>query len=162
MNVILEGPDGSGKSTLAQIISDALGVRVQQGSGPPKAKGEIEERAAEYLAMDRVIFDRHPCVSQPIYATIRGEVISSELHRRVLELHCQNNLFIYCRSSDLKRHIVKDGEDPAHISALTAKFESVVAHYDLWAARHAHMIFRIGEDHMRIVMAAQSHLGARR
>ena len=160
MNVVLEGPDGGGKSTLAQIISDACGVRVQQGSGPPKEKGEVERRALEYLAMDRVIFDRHPCISQPVYAMIRGEVISHQLNLRVLELHSQNHLFIYCRSANLDRHVVKDGENPAHVAALEAKFETVLAHYDLWAVRHAHMIYRIGDDYTRVVMAAQAHLGA--
>ena len=163
MNVILEGCDGGGKSTLAQVISDATGARVQQGSGPPKAPGEIEARAAAYLDMDRVIFDRHPCISQPVYAEIRGEKLSPKLQSRIAQLYSQDtNLYIYCRSDGLEHHVVKGHEDPAHIAALVAKFDSILISYDRWALAHAHMIYRIGEDVRIVVQAAQTYLGTGR
>ena len=60
MNVVLEGPDGGGKSRLAEYLGAALEMYVQQGSGPPKAPGEVEKRARKYLGLENVIFDRHP------------------------------------------------------------------------------------------------------
>jgi len=143
----VEGPDGGGKSTLCRAIGEALQMRVQQGSGPPKRPGEIERRTREYLSMRGTVFDRHPAVSQPVYGQIRGEVMSPQLASLVLETHSGGHLFVYCRTVDgLSRHVVKSGEDPAHVKKLTENYEQIVEAYDRWALRHAKLIYRIGDD----------------
>lgn len=143
MNVILEGPDGGGKSTLAGHLSKLWNLRLQQGSGPPKKEGEIEQRLANYLKMDNVIFDRHPSVSEPIYTRIRQQAVSLEFKALTNAFYQQNNLFIYCRSTSNARHVVKAGEDPKHIEALNANYDTLVQLYDQWALRYAHHIYRI-------------------
>lgn len=145
-SIVLEGPDGAGKSTLAQILSVATGMRIQQGSGPPREPGEIERRAAEYLSMTDVIFDRHPLVSQHMYAEVRGEPISEEFHRLTSELYRLSPLFIYCRSLDVSRHVVKGEESQAHVEMIERHYNDLVSCYDAWALRRAHLIYRIGDD----------------
>lgn len=145
-NVVLEGPDGSGKSTLAKALGDALDMRVQQGSGPPKRPGEIERRLREYLNMRGTIFDRHPAVSQVIYATLRDETTTAEYMELVKKFYESTPVLIYCRSYDVSRHVVKDGEDPEHIRKINDRYVELVRWYDSWALKRAHLIYRIGDE----------------
>lgn len=146
MNVILEGSDGGGKSTLASTLSNALDMRVKQGSGPPRQPGEIEARLRSYLELDDVIFDRHPAISQPIYGALRDEPLSLEFLELERRFYDQPSLIIYCRSTDVSRHRVKPGENPEHIAKLTANYALLVQLYDSWALKRAHMMYRIGDD----------------
>jgi thymidylate kinase len=146
VNVILEGPDGGGKSTLAEYLANQLDLRIQQGSGPPKHPGEIEERLRAYLDMDGVIFDRHPAISDPIYNVLRGTRESPEFKAMMTEFYGQPSLIIYCRSTNAARHKVKEGEHPEHIKMLTEKYERLVQVYDQWALERAHLMYRIGDD----------------
>lgn len=146
MNVVLEGPDGSGKSTLAAHLGAALGMHVQQGSGPPKAPGEVEARLTRYLALDNTIFDRHPAVSQVVYGSLRGETPSAEFLALVDKFYSSELLFVYCRATDLKLHVVKDGENPDHIATIERRHADLLAAYDRWALEKAHIVYRIGDD----------------
>lgn len=151
MNVILEGSDGSGKSTLARRLSEELDVHLQLGDGPPKRPGEIESRMQRYLGMTDTIFDRHPGVSQVIYGQLRSETMSPAMSSLVIELYHRPNLFIYCRATNASRHVVKEGEDPAHVETLTQRYAELVRLYDEWALGAANLIYRIGDDVSRVV-----------
>ena len=151
MNVILEGPDGGGKSTLAAKLGKTIGARVQVGNGPPRNASEIEGRMRDYNAMLDVIFDRHPCVSQPIYGALRGEDVTSLQRALIDEFYGTHNLFIYCRATSVGRHAVKAGEDPQHIAILTSRYAELVTAYDVWALTHANVVYRIGDDVSQIV-----------
>ncbi len=155
MNVVLEGADGGGKSTLAATLADALGMRLQQGSGPPRGPGEVEARLREYNAMTGTVFDRHPAVSQVVYGTIRNDSRSAEFDRLVSEFYLTPSLFIYCRSTTPEHHVVKPGENPAHIETLTKKYDLLVSMYDGWALGHARLIYRIGDDVAATIAAAR-------
>lgn len=153
MNVVLEGPDGAGKSTLAALIAGALDMRVQQGSGPPREPGEIEARVVKYLAMTDTIFDRHPAISQPIYAQLRGETLSPDFTAGAVRFYETQPLIVYCRgsASSLAHHVVKDGENPEHIRTVNENYDRLCALYDRWALDHAGVIYRIGDDSSAIV-----------
>lgn len=150
MNVVLEGPDGGGKSTLAQALSTHLDMRVQEGAGPPKAPGEIEARLRSYLGMTETIFDRHPAVSQPIYASIRGELLTEQFATLLLDFYRTPTVLVYVRSTCVLNHVVKPGESEGHIKMLTDRYQELVSAYDDWALRNAHLVWRIGDDVERL------------
>lgn len=152
MNVVLEGPDGAGKSYLAEAIAAATGMRVQQGSGPPRQPGEIERRMRDYAQMEDVIFDRHPAVSQPIYASLRGEEMSAEFWSLVDGFYRTRPVIVYCRSESPARHVVKSGENPTHIAAVNERYPFLVRAYDEWAPRHAHLLYRIEDGLLDVVV----------
>lgn len=155
MNVILEGPDGGGKSTLAAFLSEHLGMPVQQGSGPPRRRGEIEDRLAHYLTIDGHIFDRHPAVSQPIYGALRGETPSTEFTMLTRSFYSTKSVLVYCRATSPEQHVVKEGENPEHVRILTMRYQDLVGAYDAWALRHAHVIYRMGDSMPRIADAVR-------
>lgn len=164
MNVIIEGPDGAGKSTLIERLVDVNGplvrslvgahlympLRVQAGEGPPKYPREINERTLRYLDMKHTIFDRHPCVSQPIYGEMRkltfAGAVEEILPSSLLHFYEQDNLFIYCRAQRLMRHVVKAHEDLKHVATVEEKYALLVDMYDKWAAMRANLTYRIGDD----------------
>lgn len=146
MNIVLEGPDGGGKSTLAEKISAVTGLRVQQGSGPPRGVGEIEARMTAYLALDGVVFDRHPAVSQSVYGAMRGEGFSEEFVRLRDQFYDSGPLMVYCRSTTASRHVVKPGESEDHVRLLTLRYSHLVEAYDAWALKHAQLLYRIGDS----------------
>lgn len=143
IRVVLEGPDGGGKSTLARDVCDATGLRLQEGAGPPRGPGEIESRTARYLEMDGVVFDRHPAVSQPIYAHLRGEALSPDMRELVQRFYRTPHLVVYCRSVTSDRHVVKAYEDPGHVRAVTQRYPELVSRYDEWAAYRADLQYSI-------------------
>ena len=162
-NIVLEGPDGGGKSSLAVVVSGLTGMRIQQGSGPPRGPGEMERRLSHYLTMRGVIFDRHPAVSQPIYGQLRWESQSTEFSALVDQFYdARDTIFVYCRSTDAARHVVKPGEDPAHVEVLTRRYHDLVQAYDRWASQHAHLLFRVGDDPLDVASVISNALARRR
>lgn len=146
MHIVLEGPDGSGKSTLAGELARLMNLPIVLGKGPPRGPGEINERIALYIKQGRVIFDRHPAVSQMMYGSLRND--SEMPDPSLIKLfYATKPMFVYCRTTDgVKDHIVKPHEDPAHIEMLTENYDKLVRMYDEWALKAARFIYRIGDD----------------
>ena len=102
--VVLEGPDGSGKSSLAQKLLKGTGLPtlLVKRSGPP---GDIEtlEFQARWLKDQseqglNVIADRHPIISEGIYAPVVRKVpCAYDLRDVAGALWEKGILFIYCR-----------------------------------------------------------------
>lgn len=159
MKVIIEGPDGSGKSTLCGHIANRLGWQVQRGRGPEKYPGEINDRAIEFmgLLMDPKgpqLFDRHPCISHPIYSQFT-EV--SKLNQSITDsLYTSgvDKLIIYCRGdrSGLGAHIEKSYDTESHVKAISRYHASICQMYDEWALSHAHLIYRKGQTGMDYIV----------
>ena len=150
MLVVFEGCDAAGKSTLIAAVNKALGHRfvVQPSEGPPKFPGEMAQRVERYAAMGDVIFDRHPCVSQPIYGMLRGarDPIPQEMIDR---FYARRPLFIYCRprTNRLENHEFHEGVDSeAHLKEVERNYANLLAHYELWARKHAHITYTLGKD----------------
>lgn len=146
MDIVFEGPDGSGKSTLARHVCDTLALTLIPGAGPPREPGEIERRLAKYLTITNAVYDRHPAISQPIYGALRGETSSDEFIDLVSQFYYHKPLLVYCRATDLRRHVVKPGENPEHIAIVERRHRDLLELYDAWAFEHAHVIYRIGDD----------------
>lgn len=152
MIIVVEGPDNSGKSTLIRHLASQLGVNVIPGEGPGRSDEEINERVRRYATIDDGLFDRHPCVSQPIYNHFRtgGPVIEPQL---IEEFYERDVIFIYCRGRvSLAEQVVKDYDlsvtDAAgvvHADTVRDNHLSICATYDEWATNRAHFIYRIGD-----------------
>lgn len=110
---------------------------------------EINERMRSYLAMADCVFDRHPCVSQPIYGELRGREAGLD-ETLVSSLYATDDVIVYCRPESaeaaLRAHVVKPGESDDHIRRINEDYPRLLSMYDAWALRRASLIYRIGED----------------
>ncbi len=144
MNIVVEGADASGKSTLARIIAETLHRPIFHSNGPSKYPGEVNERARHFLSQRDAVFDRHPCVGEPVYCILRGG--KSELDLDLEEnFYTSPHLIIYCRGQR-GPHVVKEGEDPAHVRNVATNHNLILQRYDEWALSHAHLMCRCDED----------------
>jgi predicted HAD superfamily Cof-like phosphohydrolase len=151
--IVIEGPDASGKSTLAKHLAHVLDRTIQPSEGPPKYPGEINERLARYSTLgDDIIYDRHPVVSEEVYAYALRRTTDVSLVT-MQYFYAQRPLFIYCDplTRDLPRtHNKKPHDTPEHLYAVHENYERLVTAYRSWALTHAHIIYRIGDDYDRI------------
>lgn len=154
--IVVEGVDNSGKSTLIRALQVVLPAWYIQGSeGPPKHKGEMDERVVRYLADHKreTIYDRHPCVSQPIYGQMRTHLdgISPGL---IAQFYSSTPLFIYCDGGErgMKAHIFNPETDSEHhLEAVRSNYDQLLYVYREWAAGHAHLSYRIGDSISQVV-----------
>ena len=151
MAIVIEGLDNSGKSTLALMLARFTSFQIVESEGPPKYDGEMFERLERYAQMSsRTIFVRHPCVSQVIYGTMRGDPPC--IPQTVIDrFYTRNHLFIYCDPLDrgLGDHVIKEGVDTeAHLKAIKEQYSMLLFDYRMWAIKHAKIMYRIG-DNMR-------------
>jgi predicted HAD superfamily Cof-like phosphohydrolase len=156
VKIIVEGPDNSGKSTLIRHLSGSLGIPVVPGEGPGRSADEINERVRRYATIENSLFDRHPCISQPIYNLFRvgGPVIDADL---INQFYSQDVLFIYCRGTrslegTVWRDVdaVKDASGRTHQENVRASHHKICDAYDRWAANRAHVVYRIGDGFAKI------------
>lgn len=152
MNIVLEGPDNSGKSTLAKLLSLELGRPVYASEGPEKSPGELRERVERYRGLRDVIFDRHPCISDPIYGMYRERRSSLAGEKETL-FYAEQPLLIYCDPLDrgLTGHIEKGHDSADHIKLVHERYHSILSMYRQWGIQRAHIIYRIGDDPQRVV-----------
>lgn len=155
MDIVLEGFDNTGKSTLAAVLSRELTMPIVASEGPPKYPGEIIERVTRYLSVqDPRIFDRHPCVSQPIYGLLRGNnQRQGPMKNQIEEFYRRNPILIYCKrdTPTLEGHVLKDHDDERHMRQVTRNVSLLARAYEDWAATHAHITYVLGDDHMSVV-----------
>lgn len=150
VNIVFEGPDHSGKSTFAKTAAEALGMPYQKSSGVPKTFEDVIDRARHYISLDGYVIDRHPCISQPIYGTLRNDPkFPQEL---IDEFHAQRPIIVYCCANrGIKNHVPSPGDSLEHIAALNKNYEKICILYDLWASRRADIIYRQYSDLTRIL-----------
>lgn len=141
MNIIVEGPDGSGKSTLVRHIAQHVPLTVQSGEGPPRSQDEIIERAWRYLKMDNTLFDRHPCISEPIYGMFRDPP-SSIPQEYVDHLYRTNPLIIYVHGRAGPQEL-KDYDTKAHIDLMDRNEDNIRNAYQLWAPGNATVTYSV-------------------
>lgn len=164
--IIIEGMDNSGKSTLCRQISAMLPTwQIQVSEGPPKYQGEQNERVKRYLAYPKnTIYDRHPCVSQPIYGQMRTH--SDSIDPALIEsLYLLHPLFIYCDPGvrGMQGHVERTEVDtPAHVAAIHENYRELLKMYREWALQHAQIIYRIGDPMKRILMMVETLYGVKK
>lgn len=153
--IVVEGMDNSGKSTLAQALAEYMGLFVQESEGPPRDADEINARVDRYQeTADRYVFVRHPCISNAIYGAKRPEGNPITPGRTLIFYEAQPTL-IYCDAGGrgFDGHQVKDHDSPEHLEMITREHDDLLRAYRLWAAEHAHFVYRIGDDMDRFISA---------
>lgn len=149
-HVIIEGPDNSGKSGLARYLADEFRLYIVGSEGPEKYPGEVNERIRRYNLLrssPSIIFDRHPCVSQPIYsAHNKTSPVEDVLIRRFYD---SAPLCIFCvPMRDLTGHKLKAHDTPEHIEVIEQNAEAINEAYQQWAIFNARIWYRVGYDPM--------------
>lgn len=153
MAIIIEGHDNSGKSTLAQRMADYIGLIVQESEGPPKSDEEINARVDAYEELESRLFVRHPVVSNAIYGKFRDKGDPITEGRRMVFYEGHHTL-VYCDAQrGYEGHVVKDHDTPEHMKLLDENCGLILHEYRLWAAQHAHFVYRIGDDMDRLIAA---------
>lgn len=151
--IVVEGMDNSGKSTLAAQLAEYMDLFVQESEGPPRSDEEINERVDRYHTMaDKYLFVRHPVISNAIYGKMRPEGNPITPGRTMIFYDAQPTL-IYCDAGDrgLTGHVEKDHDSEEHLSLVDTNYKALLEEYRLWAAQHAHFIYRIGDDMDRLI-----------
>jgi len=156
--IVIEGMDNSGKSTLAQALADYIGLNIQESEGPPKSDDEINARVDGYATLTQTLFVRHPVISNSIYGKFRPEGDPITPGRAMLFYESKPTL-IYCDAGDrgFEGHVLKDHDTEVHQKLLATKQEELLKEYRLWAARHAHFIYRIGDDMDQLIATVYFH-----
>lgn len=157
--IVIEGMDNSGKSTLAQAMADYMGLIVQESEGPPKSDDEINERVDAYAKMEDRLFVRHPVISNSIYGKFRSEGDPITPGRAML-FYESKPILIYCDAGErgYEGHVLKDHDTEVHQKLLATKQEELLKEYRLWAAQHAHFIYRIGDDMDQLIATVYFYL----
>lgn len=160
--IVLEGIDNTGKSTLAREIAHTLHWSVQGSEGPPKEDGEMDRRVARYLSRPsrRMIYDRHPCVSNPIYDLMRKRKTGPNANL-ITEFYRRRPVLIYCHPQSgrgLEGHVIKPERDTAeHLAAIHDGYKLMLAAYVDWAIERAHIFYRIGDDICAVIEMARAY-----
>lgn len=148
--IVLEGPDNSGKSTFAAMLAQRTGRRIQGSEGPPKPGESINDRIRRYsalVAVEPMIFDRHPVISQPIYSMLAGnpQQVEPEL---IAEFYDSRPTLVYCDPGErgMEGHIEKPEHDcPEHIEQVHKHYYDLLNAYREWALKHAQFVYRISD-----------------
>lgn len=145
--IVIEGMDNSGKSTLGSALAEYMGWFVQESEGPPRSDEEINERVDRYASLENRIFVRHPVTSNAIYGQVRAEGDPITPGRRI-DFYDGNPILIYCDAGmrGLEAHVIKAHDTERHLNHLNTHYHKLLYLYRLWAAEHAHFIYRIGDD----------------
>lgn len=151
--IIIEGMDCSGKSTLALKIAEQTWRQIQESEGPPRPGENINDRIRRYSEMQlhTMVYVRHPAISQPIYSGLAGNVQTVDpdvLAQFYADVAANKYILIYCDPAErgLEGHVIKEHDSPEHIAAVEDKYNALVGAYRQWAGRHAHLVWRIGDD----------------
>lgn len=130
--IILEGMDASGKTSLAdELLRHLSGYSVIHSGGPEKHPGEIIERVRTLPRKGKFLLDRHPIISQHVYArtdkdppptTFTNEEVVSFI-RTLPEFPT----IVWCCGR--APHVMKEGESADHAAFLEKKWEALNTKY---------------------------------
>jgi hypothetical protein len=164
--IVIEGMDNSGKSTLGLAMAAYLEWPLQESEGPPcqtadmTADEEINARVDKYFTFPPTVFVRHPVISNSIYGHVRDEGDPITEERRVL-FGLRKPILIYCDAGTrgLESHIRKAHDTDKHMDDITDGYHTLLELYRLWAAQHAHFIYRIGDEMDLLIRLVNYRLG---
>jgi hypothetical protein len=150
--VILEGPDGSGKSTLAARLLKGTGepTLLVKRSGPPGAIETLRFQASWIEEQHKdlnVIADRHPLISETLYAPVVRKVDIPPWTETDALYHFsqikpdRRPLVVYCRPPMSKLDNTVNVEE--QMEGVKKHFYPLVAAYDDFMAKLARRDFDV-------------------
>lgn len=150
-NIILEGPDNSGKTTLSKVLLDALpSFSYAHSGGPEQYPGEILIRIRTYMRYNHVLFDRHPCISHPIYSMFSKKELTT-IPQDVIDAFYQTCPFIiYCSGegdAGVTGTLHEGVDTPEHLAMVEQNAGNIRNAYQEWAPGRASITYRIGDDY---------------
>lgn len=134
--IIIEGPDGAGKSTLISSLMLKyprlkMAPRPCTSLGGPLVGRELVEWLEEYGVMPGYLYDRHQCISGPVYDAVFERSVDTQaqntLHSIFYEV-LSGARIIYCRPPKLE--IVKAVNESAQLDGVARKIHEVISTYD--------------------------------
>lgn len=154
--IVIEGMDNSGKSTLGAALAEYMGLLVQESEGPPLSDDEINSRVDRYERIEGYLFVRHPVISNAIYGSFREEGNPITPGRTQI-FYEKKPILIYCDAGNrgYEGHELKPHDTERHQKLLDDHQQNLLKEYRLWAAQHAHFVYRIGDDMQRLISLVQ-------
>lgn len=134
--VIIEGPDGAGKSTLLRRLLEKYpeyqqAPRACSSLGGPLRGDALIAWLEGYGIMDGYVYDRHPCISGPVYNAVYADLPDRRTWPRLQgamhEIH-ENARVIYCRPP--RREIVKSVNESTQMGGIDRKICRIIDTYD--------------------------------
>lgn len=134
--LVIEGPDGAGKSTLIRQLKGAypgikLAPRACTSLAGPLSGTELVHWLRTYGVMPGYVYDRHPCISGPVYDAVYAYPVEgwvgAWVQGTLYELR-ENARVIYCRPP--RREIVKSVNESAQMDGVDRKIHQIIDTYD--------------------------------
>lgn len=134
--IIIEGPDGAGKSTLISSLMLKyprlkMAPRPCTSLGGPLAGKELARWLEEYGVMPGYLYDRHQCISGPVYDAVLERPVDPQV-QSVLQSVFYDMLsgarVIYCRPP--RAEIVRAINDNAQLDGVARKIHEIISTYD--------------------------------
>lgn len=134
--LIIEGPDGAGKSTLIRSLRLAYPTlkpapRACTSLAGPLSGDDLIFWLKKYGAMDGYIYDRHPCISGPVYDAVYADPPEERtwtwIQGKFYELR-ERATVIYCRPP--RREIIRAVNESAQMGGVDRNIHRIVDTYD--------------------------------
>lgn len=134
--IVVEGPDGTGKSTLIRQLQDAYpGLKIAPRActslaGPLSGNGLVNW-LKKYGVMVGYVYDRHPCISGPVYDAVYANPVegwAGDWVRGAFREILDNARIIYCRPP--RREIVKSVNESAQMGGVERNIHRIIDTYD--------------------------------
>jgi hypothetical protein len=134
--IVVEGPDGAGKSTLISKLREKhpemmLAPRACTSLAGPLSGQDLVQWLRDYGVMPGYIYDRHPCISGPVYDAVYADPVEGWVGAWVqCHLHelIENAKVIYCRPP--RREIIKSINESAQMDGVDRKIHQIIDTYD--------------------------------
>lgn len=140
--IIVEGPDGSGKTTLVnQLVIETKYKRAPRFShstgGPMEFLYEATITDMKAQRSERLIYDRYPSISEPIYATtLEGRTLDKRFHspeyiQARQKFYTHAHLIICLPPFEVVKSMVQSSDQ---LEGVKEKIAELYGSYDIFAA----------------------------
>lgn len=134
--IVVEGPDGAGKSTLIKSLQIAhhgltLAPRACTSLAGPLSGVELVRWLRTYGVMPGYVYDRHPCISGPVYDAVYADPVEEWVGgwvRGTLHELRESARVIYCRPP--RREIIKSINENVQMEGVDRKIHQIIDTYD--------------------------------